>query len=566
MAIIGIDLGTTNSLCSCWQDGKAQLIVNANKKHQTPSVVGFDDQGQIIVGQAAKERLLTHPTLTTATFKRFMGSNREVTLGKKKFRAEELSALVLKSLKADAEAYLGETVTEAVISVPAYFNDAQRKATKTAGTLAGLEVKRLINEPTAAAIAYGLHQNEQDDNTFLIFDIGGGTFDVSILEMFDGVMQVNASAGDNFLGGEDFVDALMEHFCRSNGLRIDKLKGNELALLRQAAQRCKLNLSKSHEAEIKIHLGPKQYQYEYSRDKFHQLTKGLIERLRQPLQRAISDADISSADIDAVVMVGGSSRMPQIRSMASKLMGKIPATTVNPDEVIAVGCAIQVGLILDDQALNEVVLTDVSPFTLGVEIHNEYARGEGENLYHPVIERNAPVPVSRMDNFVTCSDNQSFIQVGIYQGESRLVKDNVKLGELNINVPKNAKGQEAIEVRFTYDINGLLEVEGKVTSTGLTTTVVIEGNPGTLSPDEVKQRLEQLQALKTHPRDQLENTTLLARAGRLFEQSLGDKRLMINDVVRHFESVLHRQDAKEITTAAKEFEQFLDEVETTLDV
>ncbi|NQZ06468.1 MAG: molecular chaperone HscC [Algicola sp.] len=563
MATIGIDLGTTNSLCACWQDGQSTLIVNGNGQFQTPSVVGFDDEGQILVGEAAKQRLQTHPYQTTANFKRYMGSNREVKLGNKSFRAEELSALVLKSLKADAEAYLQETVTCAVISVPAYFNDAQRKATKTAGTIAGLEVKRLINEPTAAAIAYGLHQKE-DDTTFLIFDIGGGTFDVSILELFDGVMQVNATAGDNHLGGEDFVEVLTNDFATQNGLKAEKLDGELLALTLQSAERCKLALTNEQTAKMVVRFNDTIYQHQYSREHFYQLTAPLVERLKQPLQRAINDAQIDTSDIDAVVMVGGASRMPQIRSMAAKLMGQIPSASVNPDDVIALGTAVQVGLLMNDVALEEVVLTDVSPYTLGVDMHNVHAREKGHLLYHPIIERNSPIPISKVDRMYTVEDAQTKINVGIYQGESRLVKDNVKLGELTLAVPSAPAGRQAVDIRFTYDVNGLLEVETQILSTGKHQSMVIEGSPGSMSSEEIETRLKALEKLKIHPRDKLQNTTLLARGERLYEASLGEKRQYISDVITQFEGILQRQNPKEIEPAVKSLTELFDTIEHSL--
>ena len=561
MNIIGIDLGTTNSLASYWQDGKATLIANALGKVVTPSVVGIDDHGEIIVGELAKQRLQMHPDKTIANFKRHMGSNKTLRLGRKKYRPEELSALILKSLKADAQASLGTEITDVVISVPAYFSDAQRKATQTAGRLAGLNVKRLINEPTAAAIAYGLHHNTENETTFLVFDIGGGTFDVSILELFDGVMQVNASSGDNRLGGEDFVDILVKNFANKNELKLEKLKGKDLANLRAAAERCKRALSSDKTATMSLSLKKKTLETQITREHFNHLCSQLLQRLRKPLERALNDANLSGEDLDSVILVGGASRMPVIRSLASKMLGKIPSASINPDEIIALGTAVQIGLMQNDESLKEIVLTDVSPYTLGIDVLNENAYDSDQSLFHPIIERNSPVPVSRSNIFCTARDNQTVIDINVFQGEARLVEGNIKLGSLSIAVPRATAGQESIEVRFTYDINGLLEVEAKVISNDTTKRVVIEGNPGMMTEKEINQRLALLEDLKIHPREKLENSVLLARGERLYEEALGETRKYIANVMNEFDSILNRQDPEKISQAVAEITLIFDDLE-----
>ncbi|MGK0440752.1 MAG: molecular chaperone HscC, partial [Pseudohongiellaceae bacterium] len=370
---------------------------------------------------------------------------------------------------------------DAVISVPAYFSDAQRKATRAAGELAGLNVHRLINEPTAAAAAYGLHQ--KTDSTFLVFDIGGGTFDVSILEIFDGVMQVHASSGDNQLGGEDFVDVLIREFSQQKDIRLDKLKSKDLANLRASAEVCKKKLTSEKSATIKLLLKGVEHNCEITREAFEKASSDIILRIRRPLERALKDAGLHSRDLDEIILVGGASRMPVIRSMASKMLGQIPSAHINPDEVVALGAAVQAALVMDDTSLEDVVLTDVAPYTLGIDTHNKV--NVNQSLFHPIIERNSAVPVSRMDVFYTVSDWQLKIDVGIFQGESRLAQDNVKLGKLHVSVPRGKAGDESIEVRFTYDINGLLEVESTVVSTDVTTRLIIEGNPGVLTQKEI---------------------------------------------------------------------------------
>jgi molecular chaperone HscC len=544
MALIGIDLGTTNSLVAYWiaETGEAKLIRNALNKTMTPSVVGLDDQQRIIVGDIARHRLITHPNLTVSEFKRYMGTDKEFTLGDKKFRAEELSALLLKSLIADAQTHLTEKIDSAVISVPAYFSDAQRKATRDAGRLAGIEVKRLINEPTAAAIAYGLHNNE-DDTTFLIFDIGGGTFDVSILELFDGVMQVNATAGDNRLGGEDFVDALLSNFIQKKGIVRSDLSAKQIAQLRSQCEQAMKQLSTEHNACIEFFVGEEPLQLTLTRDSIETCCVDLLRRLRLPLERSLRDANLQGDDLDAVVLVGGASRMPAIRSMVSKMLGKIPQSHINPDETVALGAAIQAALIEGDASLSEVVLTDVAPYTLGVG------------------DRNSPVPVSRMDRLVTVRDNQTTLHIVIYQGEARLVKDNIKLGELSLAVPPAAAGEESVEIRFTYDISGLLQVEAEVTSTGDKQQAIIEGNPGTLTEAEIKTRLAELESLKIHPRENEHNALLVARGERLYELALGGLREYIKDMLGNFEQILHSQNISEIDAAAKELTIIFDQIE-----
>lgn len=560
MAQIGIDLGTTNSLIAYYKDGKAHLIKNSLGKVMTPSVVSLDDEDRVVVGDIAKQRLITHPGITISEFKRYMGTDKTFTLGKNKFRAEELSALILKSLIADAEAELGEKIEGAVISVPAYFSDAQRKATRDAGRLAGIEIKRLINEPTAAAIAYGLHEAESD-TTFLIFDIGGGTFDVSILELFDGVMQVNSTAGDNRLGGEDFVEAMVNHFIAKNNIKRSKLAVRDIAKLRAVCEKAKRQLSSEHSATIELDVHHKKISMEINRDSIESICSELLKRLRLPLVRALKDASLHGEDLDAVILVGGASRMPVIRSLVSKMLGQIPRSQINPDEIVALGAAIQSALVDGDESLSEVVLTDVAPYTLGVGVVNETGFYESGELFHPIIDRNSPVPISRMDTLVTAHDFQTTLNVTIYQGEARLVSDNIKLGELSLKVPRARRGEESIEVRFTYDISGLLEVEAKVKSTGIIQRVLIEGNPGTLSEKEIQSRLSDLEKLKIHPREESRNSLLIARGERLYETSIGELRDYVSSLLSQFEKVLQGQIPSEIDSAAEEISAIFDKIE-----
>lgn len=560
MICIGIDLGTTNSLIAYWQEGKPVLIKNSVGQVMTPSVVGIHDDGKIIVGEIAKCRLVTHPHLTISEFKRYMGTDKVFKLGKQKFRAEELSAIVLKSLIADAEALLGEKVESAVISVPAYFSDAQRKATRDAGRLAGIEVSRLINEPTAAAIAYGLHES-QNESCFLVFDIGGGTFDVSVLELFDDVMQVNATAGDNHLGGEDFVDAMVDYCLEGYSLHRSDLRAEKLAHLRNSCEQAKRLLSVEQSASVNLESNGKIINVIFSRHLFEKITHDLIKRMRMPLERAINDADLNGDDFDAVILVGGASRMPIIRSVVSKMLGKIPHSHINPDEIVALGACVQSALVAGEQSLSEVVLTDVSPYTLGIGVNNELGFHDSGELFHPIIDRNSPVPVSKVDTFYTCYDYQIDINIFIYQGEARLVKDNIKLGKIVLKVPRARKGEESVDIRFTYDVSGLLEVEAKVNSTGISDKIVIQEHAVSLSDKEIKERLLALQKLKIHPRDDAQNSLLLARGDRLYEISIGETRQYIASLMNQFESILKKQNQEEIKRAVAELNEILTKFE-----
>lgn len=559
--IVGIDLGTTNSLVAVWRETSSELVPNALGQLLTPSVVGLDDEGRVLVGQAARERLHTHPHLTTALFKRYMGSATEVRLGERSWRPEELSALVLKSLKEDVERAYGEPVVEAVISVPAYFSDAQRKATRIAGELAGLKVEKLINEPTAAALAYGLHQRDKE-TSFLVFDLGGGTFDVSILELFDGVMEVRASAGDNFLGGEDFDSLLLEHFLEQHAQAPGFPERHEvLQPLRREAERVRRALGQDSSAEFTLRLDGREWSQAITQAQLAQLYAPLLERLRAPIERALRDARIRVSDLDEILLVGGATRMPLVRKLAAGLFGRFPSITLDPDQVVAQGAAVQAALKARAAALEEVVLTDVCSYTLGIETSQQYGKQIETGHYLPIIERNSVVPVSRVKTVHTLHDNQEQVLLKIFQGESRLVRDNVALGQLEMNVPKRPAGEVSLDVRFTYDINGLLEAQVTIPLTGESHCLVIENNPGVLSPEEIQERLQALAQLKIHPRDQQVNTLLSARLERLYQESLGDLREQIGYWAGQFQQVLETQDERRIREVRSQLNEQLQRLE-----
>lgn len=565
MITVGIDLGTTNSLVAYWSKEGPQVIPNSLGSSLTPSVVSLDDNGNILVGEIAKERLVTHPDLSVSTFKRYMGTEKKYHLGKYTFRPEELSSFVIRSLKEDAEAYLKEQVVEAVISVPAYFNDAQRKATKRAGELAGLKVERLISEPTAAAIAYGLHQ-EKSETKFLVFDLGGGTFDVSILELFESVMEVKSIAGDNFLGGEDFTNLLINSFSENNSINVDSLDNKTRSILYKQAEKCKLDISLNNSGKMKLMHIDKILETVFDRAIFEKLSNPLMLRLRKPIERALRDADLLPKDIDSVILIGGATKMPIIRTSVSRMFGKLPYTNINPDEAVALGTAIQVALKERNTALEEVILTDVCPYSLGVNVAERMHDGQYASGYFlPIIERNNSIPVSRVERLSTISDNQLVINLEIYQGESRRVENNIRLGELNLSLPSGKAGTQSVDVRYTYDINGILEVEATVVSTGKKSSLIIEKNPGNMTKKEIEERLTLLGDLKIHPRDRSENRLLLARGERIYEESIGEMRTYISNILSQFEMVMSEQNNRNVKKAAEELKKILDDIERRYD-
>ncbi|KQV53462.1 2-alkenal reductase [Pelomonas sp. Root1217] len=560
--IVGIDLGTTNSLVAVWRDGQAQLIKNGLGEVLTPSCISLDADGTVLVGRAAVERLQTHPELSAALFKRHMGSSRLTRLGKREFRPEELSALILKALKADAEAFLGEPVTEAIITVPAYFSDAQRKATRAAGQIAGLKVERLLNEPTAAALAYGLHQREAESR-FLVFDLGGGTFDVSVLELFDGVMEVRASAGDNFLGGEDFVNGLIDAFFErlqlTAGLRKDE---TFMARLRAQTEAAKRLLSLQASATIQVRHGDAEHALTIDEALLEQTCAPLFKRLRLPVERALRDAGLRSSDLDSIVLAGGATRMPLVRRLVTMMFGRFPSTELDPDQVVALGAAVQAGLKARDAALNEIVMTDVAPYSLGVEVGIWLdQRSVSQGHFDPIIERNSTVPISRVKRYIPQALGQSQLDLQIYQGESRMVRDNIHLGSLSVELPNAAVQDCAVDVRFTYDVNGLLQIDATVLKTQETSGLLIQGNPGLLSEGQIAELLRAMAELKIHPRDQLENRTVLARAERLYEQLRGMEREHLGLQVLGFERMLAGQDDRVIAPGRRALSQLLDALE-----
>ena len=562
--IVGIDLGTTNSLIGYLDGEEVKIIPNRLGDNLTPSIVSVDEEGTVYVGKTAKERKLTYPEQSADVFKRSMGTNKRFVLGDRDFTAEELSSLVLKSLKEDAKSYLGEEVKEAVISVPAYFNDAQRKATKKAGELAGFVVERIVSEPTAAAIAYGLNKKNADTK-FLVFDLGGGTFDVSILELFQNIMEVRAVAGDNFLGGEDFTEVLMQMFFREKDINQDELDIKTLSYVRKQAEICKLGFTDSRTSMFKCKINDEVYEYEISIDEYEKSCQILLNKIKKPIERSLKDANIKLKDIEEVILVGGATKLPIVRKFVSRLFGRLPNTSINPDEVVAVGASIQAAMKERNEAVKEMILTDVCPFTLGTEVVVSRSGGVKESgHYLPIIERNSVIPVSRTERLYTADDNQDKIRIKILQGESRYARNNVYLGDLELTVPIGPAGKEAVDVTYTYDVNSILEVEAKIISTKLSKRIVIKNDDVDMTDEEIDERLASLASLKIHPREQEENKLLLLRGDRMYEEAIGDMRNIIEQYMLKFEEVLDKQDPDEIKRAREEIKEFLANVEDEL--
>lgn len=554
--IVGIDLGTTNSLIAVWKDNQPHLVPNRFGKTLTPSAVGVDEQGTILIGESAQSSFRS-----VAHFKRYMGTNKTFTLGNHIFRSEELSALLLKSLINDAEAYLGEKIEEAVISVPAYFNDMQRKATRLTGKLAGLNVERLINEPTAAALAYGLHQRDAETK-FLVFDLGGGTFDVSIVEIFSGIIEVRSSAGDNHLGGKDFSDALEEaikaHLWKEHAIDHTQFDQEAAFKVRQGIESLKLQLSKTSEGRFCQQFETGAIEILFSRQLFKTLSEPLLERLRRPVEQALRDARIRPQELDAVILVGGATRMPMIQEEVAKMLGVFPQFTVHPDEAVALGAAIQAALKARHHDLMDVVLTDVCPFSLGTSVcqHSQ----SGELRFFPIIERNTTIPTSKSKTVYSVCPNQKEMRIDVYQGESYRVEDNIKIGEFLISIPPGPPGTE-VDIRYSYDVNGLLEVEATVLSTHKQKKILIKNQDFQLSEAEIEASLDKLKKIKIHPRDLQEHRLLVAKLEHLFEFCKGEERDGIASVLSAFIHALETQVDSKILETKQAVEDFLAEFE-----
>ena len=525
--IIGIDLGTTNSCVAVMEGGEPVVIANAEGNRTTPSVVAFSKDGERMVGQVAKRQAITNPDRTIMSIKREMGTNHKVNIDGKAYTPQEISAMILQKLKADAEAYLGQSVTEAVITVPAYFNDAQRQATKDAGKIAGLDVKRIINEPTAAAVAYGVDKEKQDQK-IMVYDLGGGTFDVSILEIGDGVIEVLSTSGDTHLGGDDFDQAVMDwmvaEFKSSNGI---DLSSDKVAMqrLKEAAEKAKIELSGVTSTAINLPYitadatGPKHLDLTLTRAKFDQLTASLVERTAGPVRQAMSDAGLAANDIAKVLLVGGSSRIPAVQEMVKKLTGKEGFKGINPDECVAIGAAIQGGVLVGD--VKGLLLLDVTPLSLGIETMG--------GVMTKLIERNTTIPTKKSQIFSTAADNQPSVEVNVLQGEREFARDNKSLGMFKLDgIPAAPRGVPQIEVTFDIDANGIVHVSAKDLGSGKEQSITITASTN-MSKEDIEKSVREAEQFAAEDKKRREEVDVRNGADQMVFQTektlaeLGDK-------------------------------------------
>ncbi len=525
MAIIGIDLGTTNSLAAVYRDGTVELIPNSLGEYMTPSVVSFGEGGEVFAGNIAKQMLVTKPECTFREFKRNMGTDFEYTAGRRKYRPEELSAFVLRKLKEDAEHYLGEEVTEAVISVPAYFNDDKRCATKNAGKLAGLKVERLINEPSAVALKH--HSGSDGMETFLVFDFGGGTLDVSLVEAFDNVVEIKAVAGDNYLGGKDFNEAIAAEFLRRNDLAL--LTPEENGILLKEAEQLKIMLSKEKEAMRRFMLRGQEYIMKMTNQELIHCSVELFQRMAKPIQKVINDSGMEESEIDKIILVGGSSKMPVVKQYLKSIVNIPVVSDDRPDESIALGVGMAAAIKERTGEVKDMLLADICPFSLGTEVY--------DGSFSPIIERNDTLPCSRSKYYVTVQDFQKELEFNIYQGENMVAADNLLLGKMMIkNLPLEPKGRAGAMVTFLYDINGILDV--RIESKNETVHKVIFNKKMGLSEAEIEKRVEQLKKQTFYPASQEENRLLIERAKSVYQETDPRSREAIANALHQFRGAL----------------------------
>jgi len=563
--IIGIDLGTTNSAAGYLAEDGPRLIPNALGENLTPSVIGLDSEGKLLVGRAARELQVLHPQNCAALFKRQMGSETRTPIGPRTFTPEELSSLILRSLKEDAEAFFGKPVPRAVITVPAYFNDQQRKATLHAGRIAGFKVERIFNEPTAAALAYGFHE-AKEEKMLLIFDLGGGTFDVSIVEIFDGTLEVRASSGESFLGGEDFTRTLAARILDQRGEAFERAEMDAPAMVSRLLQQCevaKCRLSRQDAALIRVPTRKGEFTDEspsisVPRQQFQAWTQHILARIELPIRRVLGDAGLKRTDLDEVILVGGATRMPAVVEQVTQLFGKPPHRRLNPDEVVALGAAVQAGLIARQESVKDLVVTDVSPFTLGINISKQFGMERRTGYFLPLINRNTTIPVSRVERVSTVDPNQTEVVVQIYQGEHRKVEQNIHLGEFTVKgIPRGPAGQ-SVDIRFTYDLNGVLEVEATVVETQQKVTHVVTRHARGLTAEQIGQAVKDMTKLKTHPRSEAANRFLLRRAERLYMELPVEEREVLSHLLDGFEGSLDLQQPEVIERHREALQTFLD--------
>ncbi len=545
--VVGIDLGTTNSVIAIMDGGEATVITNAEGERITPSVVGFSKSGERLVGRVAKRQAITNPERTVVSIKRKMGTDYKVKIDDKQYSPQEISAMVLQKMKADAEAYLGEKITQAVITVPAYFTDAQRQATKDAGKIAGLEVLRIINEPTAAALAYGL--DKEESQTIMVFDLGGGTFDVSILDIGDGTFEVKATSGNNRLGGDDFderiINWLVQEFKASDGI---DLNNDKMAMhrLKEAAEKAKHELSGMMSVDINIPYitatqdGPLHLERSLSRAKFNELTADLVEKTMGPLKQAMKDANVKPAQIDKVILVGGSTRIPAVQDAVKSFIGKEPFKGINPDEVVGVGAAIQGGVLTGE--VTDVVLLDVTPLSLGIETLG--------GVFTRVIDRNTTIPTSKSQVFTTAADNQPSVDIHVLQGERKMAEHNVTLGRFQLTgIPPAPRGVPQVEVKFDIDVNGIVAVTAKDLATNKEHKITITGNSG-LKDDDIERMVRDAELFAEEDERRLKEIEVRNSADSMIYQA--------EKTIKEFDEQIEEEDRNTINSAKEDLTKALE--------
>lgn len=561
--IIGIDLGTTNSLACVYRNKRAELIPNRLGGYLTPSVVSLDDDGEVIVGAVAKERLVSNPADTAASFKCFMGSKKIFTLKEKEFTPQELSAFILRQLRQDAERYLGVEVTEAVISVPAYFNNNQRAATLEAGRIAGLHVERLVNEPSAAALA-GSMLKGSDEQSYLVFDFGGGTLDVSVVDCFENIIEIVAVSGDNHLGGNDFDEKIAAFFCKSHQIDFETLPKQKQAVLKRLSEKAKKELTDKESTFLHMNIDGEDKAVILNNEILIECCAGLFDRMERAVMHALRDSGYSADDMDEIVLAGGSCRMPVVSCFLEKLLGKKPVMIGSPDEVIAQGAGIYAGIKARNAEIKDVLLTDICPFTLGVGEYNP--NNHEKDIMSSIIERNSVLPIAKTRHYTNVHDRQEKINFNIYQGESFDCSENLRLGQIEIAIEPSKANEARVSVTFSYDINGILVVDVVDDKGSNREQQVYMSEGANLTEAEIRQKIEELKKYKVSSNGDERDRLLLARGKRIYQELTGADRENVAMALKEFEYVLSVNDKRaihvlrrQLTEAFDAYEEFLDE-------
>lgn len=555
MAVIGIDLGTTNSLASVYTESGVKVIPNSLGNKLTPSVVGLDDEGKVIVGEVAKERLITHPERTAAEFKRTMGTDKTYKLGEESFSSQQLSSILLRKIVADAKAHLNEEIDEVVISVPAYFDDKMRTATKQAAEMAGIKCERLINEPSAAALAY-LYKHGWKDGTYMVVDFGGGTLDVSIIDSFDSVMEIIAVAGNNHLGGKDINEAIYNHFCLVNNLLDSNLTPEERAIIYRMSETTKIALSTNPLAVMSVCLNDQEYSLTLDNNSLIKIAHESFEKLFEPIKKALKDSRLKPNELEAIVLVGGSCKMPTVASYIEKITGVKPCSDLDPDTAISLGAGVYSGIKTKNQQLKDVVMTDICPFSLGVDCRDM----NDDVVMSFIIDRNSMLPCSQIKSYYAIHQNQTEVEFRIYQGESIIPENNIYLGSMSITCPPTNTNEFIATCRMTYDINGILVID-VTNKEGVTVSKTLVGNNVKLSEKEIATIKAKLDKLRFSDEVDEESQLLVSRAERVIEETLSYERDFLMNALTIFKLTMNKGNSVEKRKAKEDFKKLLDSLE-----